>query len=58
MKQWDTTNVVGWLESPEGEKWSREFHTSDDHFSYQLMTVKDDESDVPLGIAAVLWYAV
>ena len=56
-RQWDTTNIVDWLESPEGQEWSKEFHfktgIDGNHIYYQLVSVKDDNRAVD----AILWYA-
>lgn len=58
-KQWDTTNdVVAWLESPEGEEWSRLFHAP----GYRkrltlLMVVKDDDEDSQIFDWLWLWVA-
>lgn len=53
-KQWNTTSVVEWLESPDGEEWSKTNHD----WIYLLVMIKDDDPhewffDFP----AVLWRA-
>lgn len=53
-KPWDTTNpVVEWLESPEGEFWSRKRTHNSVSYMPPLVIIKDD------GIGdwhAILWY--
>ena len=63
-KQWVTNDpaIVAWLESAEGEKWSRERHGRSQNVYYQLMAVKDDmmeheNNEGIYGFHALLWYA-
>lgn len=41
--------VVGWLESPEGEEWSRYWHKANAP-QLALVTVKDGTSENPLAV--------
>lgn len=49
-KPWDTTNVIKWLESPDGEYWSRE-RNPDGHITF-LISLKDDDGI----IESTLWH--
>jgi hypothetical protein len=49
-KQWDTSEIIAWLESPEGSKWSRQKHKQ----VYLLMMTKGDNGMYD----QVLWYAL
>lgn len=42
MRQWDTTKIIEWLKSAEGEAWSRENHNS---IIGLFVIIKDDELD-------------
>lgn len=52
-KQWGTSEIIQWLESPEGERWSRCTH------SYNrinlLVSVKNEDTDILDEYAAILW---
>jgi hypothetical protein len=63
VRQWVTSEpelspdvLVKWLESPEGEEWSSNFHTGN---TWMLAVVKDDleAEDSYDEIAVFLWYA-
>lgn len=48
-RQWVMSEVIAWLESPDGEKWSRRIHRNDRHDNLMpalLVTIKDDDSDM------------
>ena len=54
---WAPDLVIKWLESPEGEKWSRKHHAGST-CQHLLVSVKDDMPD-PFAIdkfVAVLWH--
>ena len=49
------SEVITWLESPEGEAWSRRFHANEQGFTTMLISVKDDtvpDDDV----TNIIWY--
>lgn len=48
-------DVIKWLESPEGEFWSRRKHDTDG-YRYFLMTVKPDDG-ANMHEQDLLWYA-
>jgi hypothetical protein len=60
--QWGTEQIIEWLESPEGQEWSRLRHSQKgNRINHQLVTVKtDDEDDTYVAFknfVAFLWYA-
>lgn len=59
-KLWDTetTSVIEWLESPEGQEWSRKKHEHA-RLDFQLVTIKNDMDVVNnvTDIDVLLWYA-
>lgn len=48
-------SVVEWLESPEGERWSRKTHKLTG-IAHLLVSVKDDEDYAPYS-AGMIWVA-
>lgn len=53
VNSWDmSSDVRTWLESPDGEKWSRNRHRP----IWSLVTVKDDSSP-DVDTTGYLWYA-
>ena len=49
------TEVIDWLESEEGEAWSKGFHQQEGNRVNNLVSVKDDNYCIQV-TAAVLWY--
>lgn len=54
-RQWDMSEIIAWLESTEGERWSRATHNlPGGRTVYMLMSIKNDQTD---GIDKYLWLA-